>query len=82
MDGERGVSARTSVSVHPMYRRHDGVGAHKRCTLSERLLNTCVASLNRALASSVTVVPESAAERNAKSHNRKDLQEHVIGEKA
>ena len=80
MDGKRGVSAKTGVSGDPKH--HDDVDLHKRCPLSERLLNASVASLNRAFASSVTVVPESAAERNAKSHNREDLQEHVIGEKA
>ena len=44
--------------------------AHIRSILSEYSPKTRVASENRAFASSVAFVPESAAERNARSHSR------------
>ncbi len=47
------------------------------CHLSEYLFNTCVASLKRWFASSVTSVPESAAERRARSQTRSTLQGNV-----
>ena len=47
--------------------------AHIRSILSEYSPKTRVASENRAFASSVTFVPESAAERNARSHSRSTL---------
>ena len=51
-----------------------GIVAHKRCFLIVSFLNMSVASLNRAFASSVTLVPDSAAERKARSHIRRILQ--------
>ena len=46
-----------------------GIVTHKPRFLAEYLLNIRVASLNLAFASSVTFVPEWAAERNATSHS-------------
>ena len=47
--------------------------AYKRCVLSEWPLNIRVASSKRAFASSIAFVPESAADRNARSHTRRIL---------
>src|SRR6266702_2591665 len=72
VSGLRGVSSGDWRSTKLI-----GIVGHKQCLLSEWLLNIRVASLNRAFASSVAFVPESTAERNARSHIRRILQENV-----
>ena len=80
MDVEQGVSAR-EVSVESMKYCSPFSSAHKRSLLSEWILSISVATINSASASSVAFVPESAADRNARSHAFRSLQQNVRGGK-
>ena len=64
-----------SESVEASSTSTAGIVAHIRILLSEWLPNISVATSNSAFVSSFTFIPEFAAERKARSHARRILQE-------